>query len=556
MIRRSHSRMSGKILKRSGSPQSPPLPTKSPKITLEEATFEIKSTKMNIEIANVDKLKVAELRTVLSSHELDTKGTKPILVERLKSYLEGLPPKDPNAQVVEAAAVAGLPPKNMSKKNDTPSNNVMMEKLENIEEKLENYESSNKDMKVTLASNMAAIDGLNTKLDKISQLLGVLTKNGGKMNEAYPETKIFYSFYGNIMTCESFFDMEGLMTNYGITGKNVTSQILSYLDFDSMVAARMVSKTWYRFLEDERGLWINLMKKCFEDIKEKRVRYQSSDGERNFQFWQQLQDIIEKNGENVADIVTLIPRMDYYDITYSLPVQIIRNWESAVDNSKNLSQNLRFLKLLGKYNFFHGLGVTYYPSCLLSWSLIDLEALKFVVPVLQKEINYKLEDYGFDWGKSPLWAAIRKTENGVEKLKMLIPLATKKFWNSGKPIGSIDHTPLADAIMIGNVEMVRTIMPLTRLKANPKNRFGSYLHVAVRYGQFEIFKIIFNHLKEKKFDWLQLKDQEERTALEMLQDESFQLENYNRDLEKPVRADRDESKKYKQHMLKFIENLM
>jgi hypothetical protein len=54
------------------------------------------------------------------------------------------------------------------------------------------------------------------------------------------------------------------------------------------------------------------------------VRYQSSDGERNFQFWQQLQEIIEKNGENVAVIVTLIPRMDYYDITYSLPVQIIR----------------------------------------------------------------------------------------------------------------------------------------------------------------------------------------------------------------------------------------
>ena len=148
--------------------ESPPLPTKSPKIKLDEATFEIKSTKMNIEIANVDKLKVAELRTVLSSHELDTKGTQPILVERLRSYLEGLPPK------------------NMSKKNDTPSNNVMMEKLEKIEEKLENYESSNKDMKVTLVSNMAAIDGFNTKLDKISQLLGVLTENGGKMNEAYP----------------------------------------------------------------------------------------------------------------------------------------------------------------------------------------------------------------------------------------------------------------------------------------------------------------------------------------------------------------------------------
>ena len=94
---------------------------------------------------------------------------------------------------------------------------------------------------------------------------------------------------------------------------------------------------------------------------------------------------------------------------------------SGVENRKDLSQNLRFLKLLEKYDFFHGLGVTYYPSCLLSWSLIDLEALKFVVPVLQKEIDYKLEDYGYDSshnGKSPLWAAIRKIENAVETLKV------------------------------------------------------------------------------------------------------------------------------------------
>ncbi len=61
---------------------------------------------MDIEIANVDKLKVAELRALLSSHELDTKGTKPILVARLTSYLESLPPKDPNAPVVEAKAAA------------------------------------------------------------------------------------------------------------------------------------------------------------------------------------------------------------------------------------------------------------------------------------------------------------------------------------------------------------------------------------------------------------------------------------------------------------------
>ena len=56
-----------------------------------------------------------------------------------------------------------------------------------------------------------------------------------------------------------------------IIGVNVTSHIFSYLDFKSMVAARMVSKTWYAFIENQRGIWINLMRKCFEDIPKKTV---------------------------------------------------------------------------------------------------------------------------------------------------------------------------------------------------------------------------------------------------------------------------------------------
>ena len=28
------------------------------------------------------------------------------------------------------------------------------------------------------------------------------------------ETQIYYPFYGNIMSCQNFFDTEGLMTNY------------------------------------------------------------------------------------------------------------------------------------------------------------------------------------------------------------------------------------------------------------------------------------------------------------------------------------------------------
>ena len=61
---------------------------------------------------------------------------------------------------------------------------------------------------------------------------------------------------------------------------NVTSHIFSYLDFKSLVAARMVSKTWYTFIENQRGIWINLMRKCFEDIPKKahRILVRRADG--------------------------------------------------------------------------------------------------------------------------------------------------------------------------------------------------------------------------------------------------------------------------------------
>ena len=43
---------------------------------------------------DVDKLKVAELRTELSKRGLDTKGTKPILLARLKEAIENAQGKD------------------------------------------------------------------------------------------------------------------------------------------------------------------------------------------------------------------------------------------------------------------------------------------------------------------------------------------------------------------------------------------------------------------------------------------------------------------------------
>ena len=124
---------------------------------------------------------------------------------------------------------------------------------------------------------------------------------------------------------------------------------------------------------------------------------------------------------------------------------------------------------------------------------------------------------------------------------------------------SDDHTPLADAIMIGNVEIAKAIMPNTKLTANPKGRrWGSYLHVAVKFGQLEILKMLMEHFRAKNFDWQQLKEKKGRSAYDLLKDEDFQIEVFweHAGTTGTRKAKEDVGKKSKEDMLEFIESIM
>ena len=147
---------------------------------------------------------------------------------------------------------------------------------------------------------------------------------------------------------------------------------------------------------------------------------------------------------------------------------------------------------------------------------------------------------------------------------MLMPFAAKKYWNSGKTVyGNVNeiqsHTPLADAIMFGDIEMVKAIIPCTGIKSNPKNRYGSYLHVAVKFGRFEIFKIICKALKKKKIDWKNLKDRNSRTAYEMLMNENFIVKvcpAFDQTTGNLAIAHKSVDEKFKQDMEEYIKTIM
>ena len=56
---------------------------------------------------SIAKLKVAELRTALGDYGLDSKGTKPILVARLQSYMESQQSQNNGAGTQAENAEAG-----------------------------------------------------------------------------------------------------------------------------------------------------------------------------------------------------------------------------------------------------------------------------------------------------------------------------------------------------------------------------------------------------------------------------------------------------------------
>ena len=178
-------------------------------------------------------------------------------------------------------------------------------------------------------------------------------------------------------------------------------------------------------------------------------------GARCLQEWQSFgENIIEKNGK-VADIVAFISTLElknsnknrldieYIDSSRDLsneypnyfrsPTEAIINMKFGChkEEDKNIVQNLNFLKMLANYGLLDGLmGKEKFliEDWLLSWSLWEIEALEFVVSYLRDKFQFQFTDYA----QSPIWDAMRQKEKGFEKVQMLIPLAAKKFWNSGR----------------------------------------------------------------------------------------------------------------------------
>ena len=96
------------------------------------------------------------------------------------------------------------------------------------------------------------------------------------------------------------------------------------------------------------------------------------------------------------------------------------------------------------------------------------------------------------------------------------------------------------------------MIPLTDLNCNSNLAYGTYVHVAVKYGQIKIFKHLCGLLK----DWKNLENTEGFTVYDTLMDEKYMLELNNMKpglmCRSPKLAKKEVSTEFQQEALKFI----
>ena len=98
------------------------------------------------------------------------------------------------------------------------------------------------------------------------------------------------------------FDIVGnLLCIYGMTGEDLAHEMFSYLDFSSIQESRLVSKPWNIFLNNDKKLWLEILRQTQPYIEF--LSNQFSSGSPNFanemkKIWKEFFECIEIRAKN------------------------------------------------------------------------------------------------------------------------------------------------------------------------------------------------------------------------------------------------------------------
>lgn len=259
-----------------------------------------------------------------------------------------------------------------------------------------------------------------------------------------------------------------------ITNNRLISwEIFSRLDFESLMACRLVCKSWHEFLLLERQLWTKFVENHMWYIVMVQLHIENPQHLDCYQWASLFKSL--KSSAKVTEIILMINALKRFELERKIWNTFCLNLYGPLVLAAWL-KNLNFLNLLVKFKIFSRKYLTPWSmNQLLVWAVehrSDSLLLKFVLPYVDSfyhQDNYKL-----------LVTAIQRQDK--EKLRLLSPFL--------KVIRNPE--PFVEAIIHQDLEMIHIMAPYIVIE----DHLATYLNACHDSGNVKVFQAVYNLTKK------------------------------------------------------------
>lgn len=254
----------------------------------------------------------------------------------------------------------------------------------------------------------------------------------------------------------------------------ISWEIFSRLDFESLLACRLVCKSWYDFLQLERQLWTKIMENHMWYIVMIQLHLENPQQLECYQWAALFKSL--KSKATPREMILMINVLKQFELERKIWNLFCLNLYGPLILSAWL-KNLNFLHLLVKFKIFSRKYLTPWSlNQMLIWAVehrSDVVLLKFILPFVHSfyhQDNYKL-----------LITAIQRQEK--EKLRLLSPFLRSM---KGNP------EPFVEAINHQDLEMIHIMVP----NIDIEDHLATYLNACHDTGNEKIFQVVYRMTKK------------------------------------------------------------
>ena len=259
---------------------------------------------------------------------------------------------------------------------------------------------------------------------------------------------------------------------------HLSESIFNQLDDETLADCRKINKIWLNFIDNERFLWVRMIKKKIGHISS----LLNVPGPLS-----RKQTKMSKFQEHWKNVFNKTPLMIIKDLAFS-----VKKCHQEVYRGETPLHFIAFKGNLDSYKFFCQNKVDKNPKCDKGITPLHYAAEAGnteIVKYILKNVSDKLPKSKSN-GRTPLHSAVISGQ--FKTFKIIADQVEDE-----NPADNNGETPLSLAVELGHLDICKYILAIVRNK-NPKDSKGwTLLHFAAEFGHYEIYEEIVESVEDK-----------------------------------------------------------